>query len=311
MIDKKYRTNVILCLVGLLFVGLTVASAIFFGRLRDKGWEEAISLEEVYASGDVEVGTPVYFDIVDYPAYLCKYDEDLLYYFAYNYDRSAILLAGRDWYDDIVDGVAENGTFRVIGTIQKIDKRDIEELLEGLNEGLDPEGPLWDEENLELHYGTLCLRYRYPVKSANLCLYLSIFLALCAFLCLLPGIMGAVNFRKTRSRMSEADRYIIESEIKEPGTITLKSANVFLTSRHLIFADTDLVILRYEDIVRAYRADTNYRGVHTVFVTVIDKEGRKKNIAMMNAFQRGVSKSMDTILEEIRRHNPEVIIGEA
>ncbi len=47
MIEKKYRTNVILCLVGLLFVGLTVASAILFGRLRDRGWEEAISLEEI------------------------------------------------------------------------------------------------------------------------------------------------------------------------------------------------------------------------------------------------------------------------
>ena len=68
---------------------------------------------------------------------------------------------------------------------------------------------------------------------------------LCAFLCLLPGLMGVVNFRKTGRHMSEADRYIIEAEIQEPGTITLKNANVFLTSRHLVYADADLVILPF------------------------------------------------------------------
>ena len=128
---------------------------------------------------------------------------------------------------------------------------------------------------------------------------------------ILPGLMGVVNFRKTGRHMSEADRYIIEAEIQEPGTITLKNANVFLTSRHLVYADTDLVILPYEDIVRAHRADTRYRGVHTVFITLTTKDGQKKKIAMMNAFMGGVSASVDTILEEIRKHNPEAVIGEA
>ena len=110
--------------------------------------------------------------------------------------------------------------------------------------------------------------------------------------------------------MSEADRYIIEAEIQEPGTITLKNANVFLTSRHLVYADTDLVILPYEDIVRAHRTDTRFRGVHTVFVTVTTKNGQKKKIGMMNAFMGDVTASVNTILEEVRKHNPEVTIGE-
>ena len=311
MLEKKYRINILLVLVGVLFVGLTVLAAVLFVRLREKGWEEAIPMEEAYASGTLEVGTPVYFDIEDYPDALYRYDKNCDYYYVYNHNRSFILLAGRTWYDNMVDGVARDGSFRITGTIRKVHPRDLDHVLEAMNEGLDPEGPKWDEEIFASYYGTVCVRYLYPVKAANACMYLSIFLALCAFLCLLPGLMGVVNFRKTGRHMSEADRYIIEAEIQEPGTITLKNANVFLTSRHLVYADTDLVILPYEDIAGACRTDTRFRGVHTVFVTVTTKDRQKKKIGMMNAFMGDVTASVNTILEEIRKHNPEAVIGEA
>ena len=45
MLEKKYRINILLVLVGVLFVGLTVLAAVLFVRLREKGWEEAIPME--------------------------------------------------------------------------------------------------------------------------------------------------------------------------------------------------------------------------------------------------------------------------
>ena len=204
MIKKKYKLIIRFNIIGCIFLVLTIFSFVLMHHLKTQGFENATSLAENYEDETIKVGEALYVDIVERPVKICRYSDDVMYYEINDGDRFYIMRAGKDWYDDMMDGIAEDGEFHVVGSVLKISDSDKETLIEHFNDKLPDNVEPWTKESF----------------------------------------------------------------------------------------------------------DDYYKGVHSVFVTVVTRDGRKHKIAMMNALFKGVNEAVDTILSEIHKRNPNAVIGE-
>ncbi|WP_022757496.1 hypothetical protein [Butyrivibrio fibrisolvens] len=310
MIKKKYKLIIRFNIIGCIFLVLTIFSFVLMHHLKIQGFENASSLAENYEDETIKVGEASYVDIVERPVKICRYSDDVTYYEINDGDRFYIMRSGKDWYDDMMDGIAEDGEFHVVGSVLKISDSDKETIIEHFNDKLPDTVEPWTKESFDDYYKGVCIQYMYPVRMAMICVYVGLVLALFAFLFLLMGIKGFVSFNKTLHGISDTQLQMIDNELLDPATMVIKVANTYLTPRRIVYADIDLAFIPYEEVARAYRSDASYKGVHSVFVTVVTRDGRKHKIAMMNALFKGVNEAVDTILSEIHRRNPNAVIGE-
>ncbi|RKM55124.1 hypothetical protein D6853_10320 [Butyrivibrio sp. X503] len=137
---------------------------------------------------------------------------------------------------------------------------------------------------------------------------ITLIVAALALIVLIGTIISVKDFKKELSYFTDAEYFVIESELASPQTYK-GSDSIYCTDRHIVALGGKRMIIPYSDILWAYLKINYTNGTETNYeIVVLDKEKGAYNLP---AFKRGNENKqiIGNILEKIKTKNPNARIG--
>jgi hypothetical protein len=130
-----------------------------------------------------------------------------------------------------------------------------------------------------------------------------------AFICFLTGFIRVYGFLSGMNRRSPQEKAIIESEIADPRTITIRQCNIILTPNYLIDVGRAFKVIPYCDIMWAYRHFFKYFYIGGSKLKLYTVRNTVENVGHMSLFTSGHDYYTRQVFAVIAQHNPNTALG--
>lgn len=311
VVKKKYRTNLICLIAGIILAAVTVALGIAKVNTDKKEAEASIPFGEAYHLGSFDDVEMVHLDLSDKLYEIGHYDESERYYYAYDeYGDMYIVRCNESDEKKISEEVKEKGTAHIVGTVEKIKKEVLDSALDLFNGAQDRESDKMTQEEFDQYFQGVGLLVGGTSDAAFGFVFCAIITGLIAFIAILSGAVALGKFKKGLKGLTDVDRDRIANELNNPATEYIKKCNIFLTPNYLVYADNGFEAIPYEEMNWAYRFTQRYNYVPVLTnIHIWLKDGKEKQVGNMSLNVTKKDDIIKQVFEGIYRHNPNVQFG--
>ena len=319
--DKQFAKNNRTSLYGLILIILALFIFIYGIIKYNIARSNPSSLNRVIVE---EKGSDqiAYLDVL-YMDYIATETDVLHYYFVSDEDNLSYLLGiyekDFEWYSDEFSRYSTDEAIRVVGYTRPISNELKEFAIDAIND-------LYDEkwltsENFENYVGNVYLE---AAKKNNITLLegfykISSLPIMGSIITFIVGLFLRIFGKKGNKSYKEAAMNTWETkddfwdEINDPSTIWLENVKTYLTDKHIIFMDSHLSILDYEDIEIVY--PTEHYVNHSpdnITLTIGTNMNTKYDICRGSMRRKKIDATKEShrkIIEKIIEKKPSCLVG--
>ena len=312
--EKNIKRNHNLLIVGIILLLLTIALVYFGIQNEKKPLPTPVSLREYINNGGNSEDVYSYIDVSIKPYLFAVYEKNGIeesnkYYLTMDKENYLyVIYMNNNKFEELnVDSINEN-PIRTLGITKKIPS-DIKKLvIESYNDLMEEEYLTFD--NFKEYVGLVYLDTLSPVNDSSFYYLGAILSGIFTFLLITIYTTIIVKNKKTLKSISHEELEKIAAEIYQDKNIPYEKMKFYLLKDNLVDLESNIVILKYSDILWAYPFEQRYNGLLiNKCIKIVDINNKMYSVANTKLLDKNKDNILEEILSKLKEKNPEIVLG--
>ncbi|MBO4458925.1 MAG: hypothetical protein J5802_14560 [Butyrivibrio sp.] len=309
-LKRAYSGRIAGFIIGTLLALISIACFVQSNRQAQLNIDRQHPFLDVYKKGNID-NSGYYFVNVKEEPYAIGYYNDSEYFFYVTDDTNLyILKCPYSVYEKIHEDINEKGRSHIVGTVTTLKDEVIDLAISVYNgDDTDPEGDL-TREDFSSYFCDVGIEANGMASSESTFVFGGICLAVISVIILISASIPYVRHRLLLKEMSESDTNTLCTETGDPRTVYIKKGSTYLTPGYLISFGSSLNVIKYQDILWAYRVnERSGLGISLTAVKLLTADMRYIQVSEIHGIVSGRDEMINQVLDAIHTHNPQTAIG--
>ena len=299
---KAYNGKLIAVIVSALAIVLGIFLIITGSNKEKNAKANPYDFGDAYVNNLLDEDIYVFIDTAVEPILLCNYSDGEEYFLVEDYyGEGYIVRCTEAQFNSFKSEITSNGSTHITGSITNLNDEVNDYIREVFSEAVDDP----DE-----YFKGKALYVNGDAGETTYYVFGWIIIGFGFLFCLL-ALLELLNYNKTLKSLSEVEVAKLESEIDSPATVYHKSIRTFITPNYIVSFGNKFNIVRFDDIIMAYKYVQRYNFVPILSNVKIWTNSNDSELAVADkAGLPGKAKALhEDILLAIHEKNPQANLG--